>query len=253
MFENIENLKLVSVLRRSNKPFVRVDNRKMHTLFFRIRGSVLCDFGNKALFAREGTLIFIPKGASYTAKTLSEDCVYLGLHFEGDFAVEPQPCCYSLESFYEADYMESCLSDLWNLGTQAEKYQCWALFYSLLAYLANTERGDSLHKTRFKLIDPAVDYLRQHIYDGDLKIDKLHRLCGISGTYFRQIFSQRFGTTPQKHIQAKRLAHAKAIISSGDYRTLSEVALSVGFRDPLYFSKAFRKTYGMAPSELDNE
>ena len=82
-----------------------------------------------------------------------------------------------------------------------------------------------------------------------LKCEKLHRLCGISNTYFRKIFESRYGATPQSYVNSKRLSHAMSIISEGDYTTIAEVAEAVGFNDPLYFSKLFKKTHGISPKE----
>jgi AraC-like DNA-binding protein len=54
--------------------------------------------------------------------------------------------------------------------------------------------------------------------------------------------------TPQEYILSKRLFHARSIIAGGDFDTVAEVAFSVGFTDPLYFSKAYKKAYGISPS-----
>ena len=209
------------------------------------------DFSGRKIIAKEGQLMFVPKGSTYSHKILTETASYTGIHFEADFFQEPKPACYDLDGFFEADYMASHLADMWNLGTQAEKYRCISLVYELLAYLSSVEHANA--KEKFEIIEPALAYLKEHIYDTELKIDKLHRLCGISGTYFRQIFAQRFGTTPKNYIIAKRVSHAKAIISSGDFHTIGEVAEAVGFSDPLYFSKVFRKRYGASPSGVNRE
>lgn len=250
MFEDIENLKIISILHRKNKPRGKIENRKTHSLFIRTRANVFYDFYDKEMLAEEGQLLFIPKGASYSYKALSENAAYTAIHFEADFSQKPHPACYCLDAFFEADYMANHLPDMWNFGKQAEKYQCISLLYSLLAYLSSMEHAHAYAKEKFEIIEPAVVYLKEHIYDSELKIDMLHRLCGISNTYFRQIFAQRFGTTPKNYIIAKRVGHAKAIISSGDFNTVGEVAESVGFCDPLYFSKVFRKHYGASPSEI---
>ena len=251
MFENIENLKIISVLHRANAPTGKVKKRKTHSLFIRVRGDMFYDFSGRKMVAKEGQLMFVPKGSTYIYKTLSEKAIYTGIHFEADFSREPEPACYDLDGFFEADYMASHLSDMWNFGTQAEKYQCMSLIYSLLGYLSSVEHAKA--KEKFEIIEPAVAYLKEHIYDSELRIDKLHRLCGISNTYFRQIFTRRFGTTPKNCIIAKRVGHAKAIISSGDFNSIAEVAAAVGFSDPLYFSKAFRKQYGASPTGVNKE
>lgn len=253
MFENIENLKIVSVIHRKGKPTVKVESRKTHSFFIRIKSAVLYDFYNESILVNEGDMIFVPKGSSYTGKALSDNSMYTAIHFEGDFLKKPVPAYYSLENFYGADYITDRFSDMWNFGNSAEKYQCMSLFYSLLSHLSAMENASYSQKNKFKIIEPAVAYLKEHIYDSTLKTDKLHRLCGVSDTYFRQIFASRFGTTPQNYISSKRISHAKSIISSGDFNTVSEVALSVGFNDPLYFSKVFKKNYGISPSDMNKD
>lgn len=251
MFDNIENLKIISSLHRVNRPCIRIENRRANTFFIRTRGCVLYDFYDRTMLVNEGEIAFIPKNSSYVAKTFSDDAMYTSIIFEGDFTVKPEPACYCLENFHEAGYIANRFSDMWNFGTQAEKYKCISLFYSLLSYLSTLESASYDQKKKFEIIAPAVDYLKEHVYDCTLTTDMLHCLCGISDTYFRQIFISRFGMTPQKYIISKRLSHAKTIISSGDFNTIGEVALSIGFNDPLYFSKVFKKTYGISPSDLN--
>ncbi len=53
---------------------------------------------------------------------------------------------------------------------------------------------------------------------------------------------------PQKYIISKRISDAKAIMDSGEYEKVQEVAAQVGYSDPLYFSKVFKKFYGISPS-----
>ena len=252
MFETIENLKIDSILHRRSKPTSRVCSRRTHSFFIRTQGEVLYHFPDREILAGEGSLVFFPKGASYTGRVLSDCAVYTAIHFEADFAVTPEPACFSLDGFLEADYVGNQLADLWKFGTPAEKYRCISTVYSLLAYLAGQESAGHIHNAKFRLIEPAVAYLKTHMYDCDLKTQKLHRLCGISGTYFRQIFQARFGTTPQNYITARRVSHARAILSSGDFNTIGEVAQSAGFNDALYFSKVFKKAYGVTPSEFSN-
>lgn len=253
MFSNMENIEIVSAYRMDGLPFVETKCRKDNAFFFRIQGSKLYEFSDRKIVANKGDLVFVPKGASFASKTISGSSLYFTINFNADFLQAPQPACFSLEKFYDAEFITSNFADMWNLGTQAERYQCMSLFYRLLSYLCAAEHSRDFDNDRFKLIDPAVTYLKEHIYDSTLTTEKLHRLCGISNTYFRQIFTEQFGTTPKNYILTKRISHAKAIITSGDYSTIGEVALSVGFNDPLYFSKVFKKMHGVSPSDINNE
>lgn len=249
MFDGVENVKIVSARHCIGKRSGSVVDRTTHTVFIRMRGTVRYDFGDHLLDSREGELFFVPKGSSYTYETLTEDEWYTCVNFEADFAFTPRPFLCSMEGFPESEYMGRCFSDLWNFGTQAGKYRCISLFFALLSHMSSAESASYCEKKKFALIEPAAEYLKVHTFDSSLKIECLHRLCGISHTYFRKIFVSRYGMTPQKYILTKRLAHAKSILDSGDYNTIGEVAASAGFNDPMYFSKAFKRVYGVSPSD----
>ena len=143
------------------------------------------------------------------------------------------------------------LADVWKIGEQTQKYQCLSLLYSLLAYVSALDSLEYHKKKKFHVIEPAVSYLQRHIYDCDLKMDEIHRLCGVSDAYFRKIFFARFGVSPKKYVISKRLSYAKSIIDSGEFSTVKELALLVGYKDPLYFGKVFKQHYGASPININ--
>ena len=249
MFDDIENLKLLNSSVGKSKPFSKINGRKTNSFSFRTGGAGIFKFADKEIVVHEGEMIFLPKGASYTFTAISEESTYTYITFEADLK-NAVPTLYSLEEFSEAHYIEKSFPNLWNLGSQSEKYQCLSLFYSLLSYLSNIENLKYSDKKKFSIIAPALDFLKLHIYDCSLKVDCLHTLCGISDTYFRKIFVARFGMSPQKYIINKRLSRAKAIIDSGDFDSISEVSESVGYSDPLHFSRVFKQKYGLSPATL---
>ena len=251
MFDNIENLKVTSAIRGESRKKRRIENRPSHSFIFRVCGSISYDFGEKCYNVNAGEMVFLPKGSTYNyATSEQEKSEYMIINFEGDFK-DVHPQVYSLENFHNADYIISHFVDLWKFGSQADRYECISLFYSLLSYLSLLENLSFQSGENFTLIEPAVSYLKEHIYDCSLKTDKLHRLCGISDTYFRKIFVSRFRTTPQNYITTKRISYAKSLIDNGDFDSLKEVALLSGYSDPLYFSKVFKKFYGVSPSRIN--
>lgn len=247
----MENLKILSSAQGFSKHSASVQNRKTSSFIFRTSGSMLYNFDDFDIKNHAGELIFLPQGSSYTFKTLSdEDAGYTSISFQADF-VDPKPTIFSLENFPETNYICNHFPTMWNLGSQSEKYQCFSLFYSLLSYISNIENMSYSDKKKLKIIDPAVEHLKRHIFDSSLMVDTLHTLCGISDTYFRKIFIARFGTSPQKYIVNKRISQAKSMLEAGDFDTISEISASVGYNDPLHFSRAFKKKYGIAPSKLN--
>ena len=55
-------------------------------------------------------------------------------------------------------------------------------------------------------------------------------------------------TTPNDYIRTKRLAKAAEMLEKGGHR-INEVCYAVGFNSPSYFSKCFKKVYGVLPAE----
>ena len=206
-------------------------------------------FPNRSVDIPQGRIIFMPKDISYDYVCSSDDpCDYILINFEAELS-EPAFCSYNFDGFQYADEFTNNMADYWKFGGQAEHYRCYSIFYSLLAYIENLESLTYGDKKKSDIILPAVSHLKKHIYDSDLKIETLIGLCGISDTYFQQIFKANYGTTPQKYILSKRLSYAKIIIDNGDFDTISQVSALVGYNDPLYFSRAFKKKYGVSPMQ----
>ncbi len=247
MFKNIENLKIEGIYKGVSKKSSSVNCRKSSSFVLRTAGFMRYNFSGCIIDVHPGEIIFLPKGSSYDYTSLTDTpCEYVSIRITADLT-DATPSIYSFDGFQDADEFTNNLPDLWKFGDQAEHYKCYAIFYNLLSYIENLEKMTYMDKKKFNIIMPAVSYLKTHLYDCDLKIDTLHQLCGISGTYFRKIFQANFTTTPQSYILGKRLSHAKTIIDSGDFGSISEIAASVGYTDPLYFSRAFKKKYGLSP------
>lgn len=248
MFENIENLKLLNVVEGVSIKQGMYANRVSHAFVYKCSGASAYHFGGRSLELRAGEVLFIPTGSSYTVRrTSQEESRYVLINFDGVFG-EAAPGVYSLEGFSDVGLLQTGLARLWLFGGAAERYRCISVFYSLLSFLAKKEGGRPERTGDMDLIQPAVDFLRGHLFDCELRVGELHRLCRVSDTYFRRVFKANFGVTPQEYVTNKRLAQAAALISGGDYHSIRQVALSVGYNDPLYFSRVFLRQYGNSPS-----
>lgn len=250
MIGNIENLKLSSAYEGVSKDITTVKEKKAHSILFRTKGERIFEFDDgNVMTMKTGDVVFLPKGSSYTSKKISQEATeYVSITFEADLT-DSEPSLYSADDFLEKEYMINHFVHLWRFGNRSEKLKCYSLFYSLISYLSNIDNQKYAEKKKFKVIECGVEYLQKHIFDVDFKTSVLAEVSGISDTYFRKIFISRFGTTPQNYVTSKRLSHAKAILDNGGKQKISELALSVGFSDPLYFSKSFKNKYGYSPSK----
>lgn len=253
MFKNIENLKIRNIHKGLSKQKSYVKCRKGNSFILRITGSVRYTFADFYIDVHPGDVAFLPDGSSYEFETLGDtQCEYVSIWFEGNL-IDAKPSCYSLDDFQNTDEFKNNLADLWRFGGKSEHYRCYSFFYNLLSYIEYIDKVTYLGKKNFSIIAPAVSYLKENIYNCDLKVEKLYQFCGISGTYFRKIFQSYYGMSPQNYILEKRLIHAKNIIDIGDFNCISDIATSIGYNDPLYFSRAFKKKFGVSPSKYAKE
>lgn len=251
MFENIENLKVESVIQHKSRHIGETKKRKTASFSIRTSGTLKYIFSDKTVVVNAGEMIFIPKGISYEYKVEGDtdsSCTIINLG--GDFG-NITPTVFSLGEFYDADFLAYQFAENWKFGTPSEKYKCISVLYNLLSYISNVENMSYRDKKKLHIISPAVDYLKKHIYDADLEISQLHNFCNVSDTYFRKIFIAAFGTSPKSYVMEKRVSHAKSIIDSGDFISVKDLALAVGYKDPLYFGKVFKMHYGISPVDMN--
>ena len=248
MFDNIENLKIASVTHGNSSQGGKNTGRKNHSFIMRVSGCVKYRFEKEDIIVCEGEMVFIPKGTVYEHEKVCEgETVYTIINMEGDFG-DTKPCLYRLSDFCDAEYIMYHFADLWKFGGASQKHKCMSLLYSLLSFVSNVESQKYDEKKKFCIIQPAEEYLKKHIYDCDLKVSELHLLCGVSDTYFRKIFISKYGISPKEYVVGKRVSYAKGIIDSGELTSVKELALSVGYRDALYFGKVFKQHFGVSPS-----
>ena len=250
-FDFTDDVKIISSVHKESRAYGKIESRLAHGFIFRIKGTAEYLIEGKRVTLRSGELIFLPKGSSYEYTVEdSANSLYTSINFQATLP-KARIRVYPFDAFHNSAYIAQSFTELWKFGSESDKYKCLSLLYDLLSHLVTFENLNSDDKRRYRLIEPAEKYLKRHAYDSDLKIEKLHSLCGISDTYFRRIFTSKFGMSPQAYLQNERINYAKSLIESGDYATIAEVAEAVGYNDPLYFSKAFKKFYGISPTAYE--
>jgi AraC family transcriptional regulator len=73
--------------------------------------------------------------------------------------------------------------------------------------------------------------------------------CSMSAFYFYRRFKEVYKRTPYQYITENKMQYAKTLLKDGNNR-VSDVATMAGYQDVFSFSKAFKKFYGVSPSEV---
>ncbi len=122
-----------------------------------------------------------------------------------------------------------------------------ALGYLLRIISALSVGNRSVLSETDKAVRSAADYINKH-YTEEIDFEKLAANCNLSRSRFTHIFSDVFGVPPTQYQQNMRLEQACELLRFSKL-SVSEIAHRCGFRDPLYFSRVFRKAKGISPTE----
>lgn len=108
------------------------------------------------------------------------------------------------------------------------------------------------HKTQpvSKVVEEIENNIIQNYPDCNYELDKYLQSFPFSYDYLRKLFKKELGVTPHRYLTDKRLQTAADMLSYGygDSHNIAEISQQCGFREPLYFSRMFKKKYGVAPS-----
>ena len=77
-------------------------------------------------------------------------------------------------------------------------------------------------------------------------LEALAQQCGLSRTGLAERFRKSMNDTPLNYLRTVRIQNAMRLLSETE-QTLEQVAQAVGYQDAFSFSKAFKRTVGMAP------
>lgn len=104
------------------------------------------------------------------------------------------------------------------------------------------------HDTKTRKLGLILSYIKDH-FDSDISRSDLADRFGITPEHVNLLFKKELGLTPGQVIMRTRIDYACNLLMDGAL-SISEIAYKVGYNDPLYFSRVFRKMMGVSPSKF---
>lgn len=99
-------------------------------------------------------------------------------------------------------------------------------------------------------VEQAIRWLTLQ-YAQPISIEKMAQSLGYHRTHLSKMFKRFTGLSPMSYLLHIRMERARLLLA--EPLTVEQVAASVGFTDPLYFSKQFKKWMGLSPTEYRRE
>lgn len=122
---------------------------------------------------------------------------------------------------------------------------CETLSASTLAGVVTEAESD-------RIVQQAIHYLSTQ-YAEPITIELMAESLGYNRAYLSRMFKRHTKVTPVTFLLKLRVDKARLLLRERLELTIEQIASSVGFYDPLYFSKQFRRWYGVSPSEYRNQ
>jgi transcriptional regulator GlxA family with amidase domain len=96
-------------------------------------------------------------------------------------------------------------------------------------------------------IGRSIAYMVEHL-DEPLQVSTLAAQASVSPSHYFALFKRQTGTAPIDFFIRLRMNHAKQLLDS-TASSVKEIAATMGYDDPFYFSRVFKSVHQVAPAE----
>lgn len=128
-----------------------------------------------------------------------------------------------------------------------EKIEMWA--YQKFEFIINSVHSNRLGK-KSEGVRNAIRYMEEY-YMEPITLEEISNYVGVTPQHFSKVFKEETGKNYIEWLTSYRMDVAKGLLMEGK-QTIKEVCFKVGYNDPNYFSRIFKKIEGSSPSEFLN-
>jgi AraC-like DNA-binding protein len=101
------------------------------------------------------------------------------------------------------------------------------------------------------IVDRAINYMKNNL-DRSITVDELADHLNYSNSYLYSLFKEETGYSPIHYFNHLKIQKACQYLSSTDM-SVKEISYELGFKDPFYFSRLFKKQMEVSPTAYREE
>lgn len=238
---------------RSDNPYISFSPRNHESLFLVTKGALLYEKGNHQEIVKKGQIGYIARGSlDKSSPCHCDEVSYIAINFNFSYD-DPNPqqtlpfptlCSAGLFFRYENLFQEA----LDSFQFKAPGYQtvCNGILLQLIGHLFHEMMLTEKNQQKIQKMGPALELIKSHYADPNLKISTLSESCYMSEKHFRRIFTEVYQKTPYAFLQEFRI-HKAEILLQHTVQSIPSIAAECGFSDIYSFSHSFKKHTGTSP------
>ena len=130
-----------------------------------------------------------------------------------------------------------------------EKYDILNEQYDNAIATSNNDDGEELSTTDNEFLSKTINVINELILTGQIDANHVAERMGLSLFQFRQRLAVLTGETPQSFILTIRMRRARHLLDKHPEMNVSEVAMLCAYNDTPNFTRAFKRTFGLTPTQ----
>lgn len=130
-----------------------------------------------------------------------------------------------------------------------EKYNVLNEQYDNAITTGIKEDTEELNATDRDFIEKTINIINELILTGQIDANHVAEELGLSLFQFRQRLTALTDETPQSFIQMVRMRRARHLLDNHPEMNISEIATLCAYNDTPNFTRAFKKTFGLTPTQ----
>lgn len=156
---------------------------------------------------------------------------------------------------YDRDtYLRECLTKMMETKNMSKgrEIRLLGLLYEFLSQLVESAQvnqskfGSTQKKEEY--VKKAIEFIQMN-YPLKITVSEIAHNIGLDRSYLYSIFIEHLNMSPQEFLIKYRMDKASELML-GSSLSIGDISRSVGYDDPLVFSKAFKKTKGITPRDF---
>ncbi len=224
--------------------------REDYYLIYIVEGELLLDMANIKRPIGRGTAFIVPPKHMYKYSG-NPSTSYLFAHFTGSYAEDFLKECgldilpTIIENKFSAEIQSKFLSmiDVFLRNDQLSTQKCACMLQEILIDICENSRDnlDNIH------LDTSLRHIHS-FFTSKISVPYLAGLENLSSSRYITVFKKQMGKPPNEYIIELRLQFAKNMLS-GTNMSIKQISEHIGYNDPYFFSRLFKKHIGISPQE----